>query len=451
MVRNEREWSSNFLNYMDYIVKHSNYKGLEEPFKGDETIRWVVSGNSDIGIKRATWWDNKKKELNLPDRASVAREIHPKELNGLKPCQICGKKLSIHYVYPNKNTLNKINQKFNSNFNSYDKTINEIYEILVKNNKEETLVFFRKYFKLAKDINDNKIIDFILSDRKSKLSPGVMSNAPDRFDGFHTYNACCRSKEDTGRHKTNLSRYGQDRRAYEFWSDGDWKKADRLMSEFRKHNVSADHIGPISLGFCHRPKFIPLSKQENSTKNNRMSLDDVKILIDDEKKGETVVSWHSKYIWDLLKNKVKNNKDAIKISSLMRKNHHYVLTLFSIIYKNDYKDFLLQFLNPQYSYYDYKIIGFNKLDGSYKEIKQISKTGKNQDNNVRRMIRIAFESLENYQTKENRKNKIWDNEEVNKLIKDLLNYLSENNTSKAIEILNIIFEKLAKELAKEWD
>ena len=43
--------------------------------------------------------------------------------------------------------------------------------------------------------------------------------------------------------------------------------ADRLMSEFRKHNISADHIGPISLGFCHRPKFHPLSKSDNSAKN----------------------------------------------------------------------------------------------------------------------------------------------------------------------------------------
>ena len=54
---------------------------------------------------------------------------------------------------------------------------------------------------------------------------------------------------DTELHLT-LTRYGQDRRVYENWADGDWKMADRLMSLFRKNGISADHIGPISLGFC---------------------------------------------------------------------------------------------------------------------------------------------------------------------------------------------------------
>ena len=74
-----------------------------------------------------------------------------------------------------------------------------------------------------------------------------------------------------------------------------------------------------------------------------MSFNDVRVLIEDEKKGEQVVSRHSKYIWDNLKNRVRNDADAVKLSSLMRTNLHYVLTLFSIIDENGFRDFLMQF------------------------------------------------------------------------------------------------------------
>ena len=71
------------------------------------------------------------------------------------------------------------------------------------------------------------------------------------------------------------------------------------MQVFRKNKISPDHIGPISLGFCHRPRFNPMTASDNSAKNNRMTLQDVALLIKDELNGEEVVSWHSKYIWDL--------------------------------------------------------------------------------------------------------------------------------------------------------
>ena len=93
--------------------------------------------------------------------------------------------------------------------------------------------------------------------------------------------------------------------------------ADRLMSYFRKYGLSADHIGPISLGFAHRPKFHPLTKEANSAKNNRMSLNDVNVLIEDESKGDVVISWHSSYIWDKFKGSVKTDNDAVKLSDLM--------------------------------------------------------------------------------------------------------------------------------------
>ncbi len=100
-MRNKKIWHPNFIRYMDFIVHHSNYADLPHKFRGTGEILWV-SPSDKI---RAQWWDQKKKQMNCPNRAEVARKIYPKELNGLKPCQICGKELSIFYIYPNKNTL----------------------------------------------------------------------------------------------------------------------------------------------------------------------------------------------------------------------------------------------------------------------------------------------------------------------------------------------------------
>ena len=120
-----------------------------------------------------------------------------------------------------------------------------------------------------------------------------MSNAPDRLDGFHTYNSCCRAVKDKGRHKSNMSSYSRDRRAYEFWSDGDFVLANNMMGQFHSYkkdfkcpepkckNIgkpSPDHVGPISLGFIHRPHFRPMCSACNSKKNNRMTLSDIKSL-----------------------------------------------------------------------------------------------------------------------------------------------------------------------------
>ena len=177
-----------------------------------------------------------------------------------------------------------------------------------------------------------------------------MSNAPDRFDGFHSFNLCCRSKADTGRHKKNLAGYVTDRRVFEYWADGDWIAADRLMGalrrDFREERClndhpgpcQADHIGPISLGFDHRPHFQLLCGACNSAKNNRMSYSDVDWLRNRETKGEDVISWHSRRAWDLCKNKVVNNENAQRLSKLLRDSRHsYMHALATIAQSGDRK------------------------------------------------------------------------------------------------------------------
>jgi Alw26I/Eco31I/Esp3I family type II restriction endonuclease len=290
---------------------------------------------------------------------------------------------------------------------------------------------------------------FVESFAKGLLSPGAMSNSPDRFDGYHSDGACCRHESDKGRHKSNLQRYGQDRRVYENWADGDWKMADRLMSLFRKNGISADHIGPISLGFCHRPKFHPLTKAENSAKNNRMNLKDVQVLLADEQ-TEQVVSWHSKFIWDKLKSKVVTDADAKNLSDLMRKNLHHILIVFSMIDEKGYREFLEQFLNPEYSFFDYKFEGFNPETGLYINVVPKNRNGQNQQNNIKRYYRVAFDKLKEYKTIENRKTNIWKHKEVDNELEKLFVLLKAKKHKEAKVQLENILIVLANNAESSW-
>ena len=290
-----------------------------------------------------------------------------------------------------------------------------------------------------------------------------MSNPPDRFDGFHTYNACCRSKEDKGRHKSNLARYSQDRRAYENWAEGNWNLSNRLMGEFKRfqekvicpgcgetRKMTADHIGPISLGFTHGPKFNPLCNSCNSGKNNRMNYDDIKCLIEDEKKGSKIISWHSKEVWDNLKNKIKNESDALKLSKIMREHLHNILFLFALIYSEGYQGFLKSFLNPSYSFVDYKFKDFHPLKLNELKILKKPLDNKNKKKNAERYLRISFESLEQYASKENRRVKILESKKVNILVKKLFNYLSKGQIGLARATLKEIVREFSNESIKKF-
>ncbi len=445
-----RTWHNNFVKYTEFIVNHPNYKGLFWERGKDGRVKWVVTGKSVDGTKRRQWWDKKCKEYGIPIEAGcyakIAVLLHPTKQH---VCQICGKSLSIEYVYPNKRVLTNLNRLLNVDIEPYTLSIFDIVEKYGKSEKNINAI--KQSFHLENvNVSKSELANYIFLNCRTLLSPGVMSNSPDRLDGFHSDGNCCRSKSDKGRHSDNLQRYTQDRRVYETWADGNWKMADRLMAEFSNHGISADHIGPISLGFCHRPKFQPMTKSENSSKNNRMRYSDVLQLLDDEKNGETVISWHSKYIWDGLKNKVNCDEDAIKLSSLMRANLHHILIALSMIYENGYKEFLLKLLHPNYSYYDYTFEGFNPQDGTYKGYTQKRLTGKNQQNNAERYIRIAFESLEKYQEKDNRRQFGWNDSGIDSQLKKVLYYLNRNDEKTALDELNIMFKMLANKAIKQW-
>lgn len=445
---------------MGFIVKHRNYRTMPEPYKEDGSIKWVVNGNSDLGKKRAAWWDKQIKILGANNRAEVARAIHPSELRGLKPCQICGKKLSILYIYPRKATLKKLNKLSLKKFYPFQEDITKIFDTLESESKELVFKVFKEVFDIPSSIKNEKnaILNFVYLDRENRLSPGVMSNAPDRFDGFHTYNACCRSKEDTGRHSSNLARYNQDRRAYENWAEGDWNLSNRLMSEFsrfkenvicpacgKKRKMSADHIGPISLGFTHRPKFNPLCSHCNSKKNNRITLRDVKVLLEDEKTGERVISWHSKSIWDLLKYNMDNEADTLALSKAMRLNLHNVLSLLSVIKEQGHIKFLKSLLRPEYSFFDYRFENFHPLRLNELTIIKRPLNNKNKHKNAERYIRISLDSLDKYKQKTNRRLKDLDNEVIKSEINSLLELLRANKNKEAYKKLLRLIELLSDE------
>ncbi|MEK7544090.1 MAG: restriction endonuclease [Patescibacteria group bacterium] len=455
-MRNKRAWHPDFIKYMKFIVIHPNYSDMPNKFKSNGAI-WWVSPSDEV---RAKWWDAKKLELHCSNRAEVARKIHPKELHGLKPCQICGKEISIFYVYPNKITLAKLNLiTAKVNFSPYEEDIDNIINTLVLNLGDDAFEPLARIFHIPANISTSKedYISYVKGNCTGQLSPGVMSNPPDRLDGFHTYNACHRKEEDTGRHSGNLARYTQDRRAYENWADGDWNYTNRLMGEFHKCEVKVkclncgnvrrmtpDHIGPISLGFTHRPMFNPLCDECNSGKNNRMTLQDVKTLIKHEKHGEQVVSWHSKYIWDLFKDEVKTQEDAWKLSKIMRANLHYILIILSKISESGHDEFLLRYLHPEYSFYDYRFVSFDPIDGPGDVLKKPFDS-KNKKKNADRYIRISFESLTDYMDKENRNSKIWNSPSIDKKMIQLLVTLNKKEYSGADTELKLLLKQLAIE------
>ena len=127
----ERTWSPKFVEYMDFIISHPNYKGLAIN-KTNDSYGWVTTKQSDIGKKRLAWANAKAKELNIKPEPGYLRkimyEVHPTKM---KVCQICGRTLSLDYIYLNKSFVGLIKKNFNYDFNELD----SIYD--VKNGLEE--------------------------------------------------------------------------------------------------------------------------------------------------------------------------------------------------------------------------------------------------------------------------------------------------------------------------
>lgn len=446
----DRAWHDNFKKYTEFIVSRPEYKGLFYERKADGTIKWVVTGKSANGKKRQQWWDSVCQRLHIPlgkgCYAIAARVIHPTKMH---VCQCCGKSLSILYVYPNKILLKAINKHFGLSLSQVDFTISEIITKFCKST--EDIDFIASCFNLPKGLTKRKLIEQIKAEFTDKcnkpLSPGAMSNPPDRFDGYHSDGLCCREITDKGRHPDNLKTYTQDRRAYIDWSDGDYNLANRLMGEFHKDNkkyvcpichkkktMTADHIGPVSLGFRHHTFFAPMCQSCNSAKNNRFTFNDVITLLSKELEGNEVISWHSKYIWDKLKLLVVDDKSAKLASKLMAINHQNILQILSVIWSETGENYLVRFLHPEYSLVDFRFKNFDPFDLSKLQIISKELKSKNKLKNQERYIRISFESLKEFSQKDNRRAKSYYKEikaEISKVVAEI----KANHYDKADELL----------------
>ena len=470
--KKSREWHPNYVEYTEMIVGHPNYNGL--PYNRDKKsnrIKWVVTGKSVQGQARKAWWNEQCKKFNIPIQqgcyALVARLIHP---TGMHVCQICGQSRSIFYIYPTKTTIKNLKKKLPifAKFNNVAPADYSIYEIidmccsnLAEVNYVATILGLEPV--VSKEQLKNEIKDKLANGNTSKLSPGVMSNPPDRLDGFHSDGLCCREDSDGGRWPLNLSTYAQDRRAYENWSDGDYNLANRLMGEFKKDEslyecpkchgmkrMTADHIGPISLGFCHSLFFAPLCTSCNSAKNNRLTYNDVQFLLKKEKEGKTVVSWHAKYIWDIIKNKITDDDTAKKASSLMAEFHQNVLYILSVIYKETGENYLMRFLHPEYSLVDYRFENFNPFKLEELVIKSKPLESENKKKNQERAVRIAFEALDEFMEKGNRRHKIHF-EEGQPEIGGIIMAINDGDFAGADQCLFMLLETFAHDLvSKKW-
>jgi Alw26I/Eco31I/Esp3I family type II restriction endonuclease len=432
-----QKWNLDFVLYMKAIVSHPNYSGMPDAIKEDGKIQWEAPSNRKSGLykdthqKRRDWWNRKAKaigiEVGSPNWISAtAKKIHP---FGQKPCKRCGRVMRIAYSYPNGLLAKRLKRIFGDNF-VFD-PLEQLSELVIRLNETYGVDGLSNLPTLLKTANskipnhgnnieawlkwiENEFIPL----EPSILSPGAMANPPDRLDGFHSFNLCCRTKADTGRHDANMRIYNTDRRVFEYWTEGDWIAADRLMgivsSQFREEKCadggtgpcSLDHIGPLSLGFCHRPAFRLLSKAANSAKNNRMTTWDIKYLINEEKLGRKVISWYAEKLWDSLKTKVHDEETALRISKVLRDNQRIAMRLLGKIYELGYLSFLstfleLEFANNNIDFENLRIENFITVFDTINRTPRVTKYTLEQK---ARRIRIGFAALGEYLSKKNRHN-----------------------------------------------
>ena len=430
-----QSWNSNFVDYMVEIVMHPVYAGMPDAVKDDGLIQWEAPSNRPPGQYQHThdlrydWWREKARSIDVDTEANhwistVAKRIHP---TGQKPCKSCGRVMRIARVYPNARLRNRLAKAFGEGFD-FDplEPITDLVRRVSDQLGRVNLSRFHQVFSTRNvtppdDLDDvdgwvSWLEDEYIPNNPSLLSPGAMSNAPDRFDGFHSFNLCCRVNADPGRHAVNMRFYATDRRVFEYWSDGDWIVADRMMGLIRSTMVdepcadegegppTADHIGPLSLGFAHRPHFRLLSNSANSSKNNRMTLEDVRNLIAAEDAGDQVASWYARPLWDLRKGDVTTDELALRLSKVLRDNQRYAMQLLLKVYRAGHMVFLAALLGLDRADFNVEFTNLRveQFVPVFDGITHLPRGTKYAGEQKARRLRIGFEALRTYGEKENR-------------------------------------------------
>lgn len=191
---------------METIVSHENYAGMPDARKDNGEIQWAAPSNRGPGKfqftndKRRDWWRARARDVgidpNSPEWLSrTAKLIHPAKE---KPCVWCGRILDIRYVYPTNRLFGRVKKlKFFREQFELD-SLERIDSLLQRLVKE----FGNPIFAHLPSLLKKKGIEipaipaqlekwlhwveqkYIPQEPRGILSPGAMSNAPDRLDGY---------------------------------------------------------------------------------------------------------------------------------------------------------------------------------------------------------------------------------------------------------------------------
>ena len=417
-----------YVEYMNMIADSPCYDGLPNIREKNGKINWQCSSGKTTSFykyfqARFDWWVKKADELGLPgvnnsdDRLTIAaRMIHP---TGKKVCLVCGKARYVGYMYLNAKLAKKWNNLINED-NVFEKTM-PVYEAVEKligiigleATREQVLIAFPEKESNIHLFDSGDYENFFSKTqymRSTMLSPGFMGDCPHRLDGMHDYCTFCRKQNDPGRSDENMRTYNHDRRAFMWWTEGDWMLADKLYNRASagtctncgKHveKISPDHVGPLSCGFKQNGFFEPLCDRCNSAKNRRFTFEDVKRLKDYENKTqESVASWQVDALWSSAKELVKNDADVKTLSNYMRAMQDYYLRILTYIAELGYYDFLSSFLHPEYAYFSIEFEGLDTSTLTYSSFKKTENKTNGSRSTAARSVRIAFDELFEYTSK----------------------------------------------------
>ena len=123
----------------------------------------------------------------------------------------------------------------------------------------------------------------------------------------------------------------------------------------------------------------------------------------DENKGEKVVSWQARHIWDGFKKQVKTEKDALDLTAMMRVAEHHYLKMLDELMKIGCVGYLESLLHLEYALNKYELVGFNEVDFGFEKLLSSSRHETYAEMKIERVKRIALKSLDEYVAKANRR------------------------------------------------
>ncbi|MFA9476955.1 hypothetical protein ACERK3_01485 [Phycisphaerales bacterium AB-hyl4] len=415
-----------YVKYQKMIVAHPAYAGMPGAVSENGKPVWQVSSGKNTSFykyftARKEWWIKKADELGLTgegdsnDRlTNAARQIHPTKY---RHCLICGEERNIGYFYLNYRFTTDLNSAVGRELFSKGESISAALVKLAKVwPAEEIEKRMQGWFGSRKSYFDEHGVTADAFEasahiRTGRLSPGFMGNPPYRLDGIHDYcSVTCRKKNDPGRSDANMRTYAHDRRAFQWWAEGNWALADAVYNKAGRGTcaiclkkvakVSPDHVGPLACGFRQLSLFVPTCRGCNSSKNRRMRRQDVKLLVAHEQQtGTTVASWQVRPLWDRYKLKVATDGEAEELSAWLRALQDYSLRLLHRLMEAGHVRFLSAMLHPEHAYLTHTFSGFDPAKLTFTNVAASTTVTPNRQSLAARSVRIAFESLPDYAKK----------------------------------------------------